>query len=153
MLAPSTLAYGLTDSPAGMLAWILERWISWSDNAGDIETVFTQDDLLTHAMIYWVTASIGTSIRTYANNNRYPWTPSHDRQPPIEAPTGLTFVAYENPPGVTTAQRVAAFRATDRAGWYNLVNVTAHDRGGHFIPWEVPDLWVEDLRRTFRGRR
>src|SRR5690348_1247367 len=64
MLAPSTLAYGLTDSPAGMLAWILERWISWSDNAGDIETVFTQDDLLTHAMIYWVTASIGTSIRT-----------------------------------------------------------------------------------------
>ncbi|HKQ01963.1 MAG TPA: epoxide hydrolase N-terminal domain-containing protein, partial [Actinomycetes bacterium] len=45
---------------------------------------------------------IGTSIRTYANNNRYPWTPSHDRRPAIEAPTGITFVGYENPPGVRT---------------------------------------------------
>jgi hypothetical protein len=81
MLAPSTLAYGLTDSPAGMLAWILERWVNWSDNGGDIETVFSKDDLLTHAMIFWVTNSIGTSIRTYANNNRYPWTPAHHRQP------------------------------------------------------------------------
>jgi pimeloyl-ACP methyl ester carboxylesterase len=153
LLAPSTLAYGLSDSPAGMLAWILERWTTWSDCGGDVESVFSRDDLLTHATIYWVTNSIGTSIRTYANNNRYPWTPSHDRTPVIEAPTGLTFVSYENPPGVTTEQRVAAFRATDRAGWYNLVNVTAHDRGGHFIPWEVPDLWVDDLRRTFRGRR
>jgi hypothetical protein len=53
----------------------------------------------------------------------------------------------------TSHQRVGSFLATDRAGWYNHVNLTAHDRGGHFIPWEVPDLWVEDLRRTFRGRR
>jgi len=153
VLDSSTLAYGLSDSPAGMLAWILRRWMAWSDNGGDIETVFSKDDLLTHAMIYWVTNSIGTSIRTYANNNRYPWTPSHDRQPVVEAPTGITFVAYENPPGVTTEQRVAHFLASDRAGWYNHVNLTAHDRGGHFIPWEVPDEWVADLRRTFRGRR
>jgi pimeloyl-ACP methyl ester carboxylesterase len=91
-LDPSTLAYGLSDSPAGMLAWILERWVNWSDNGGDVETVFGKDDLLTHAMIFWVGNAIGTSIRTYANNNRYPWAPSHDRQPPIEAPTGITFV-------------------------------------------------------------
>jgi microsomal epoxide hydrolase len=153
VLAPSTLAYGLTDSPAGMLAWILERWMKWSDNGGDIETVFTKDDLLTHAMIFWVTNTISTSIRTYANNNRYPWTPSHHRQPVIEAPTGITFVGYENPPGVTTGQRVQHFLDSDRAAWYNLVNPTAHDRGGHFIPWEIPDQWVDDLRRTFRGRR
>jgi hypothetical protein len=42
---------------------------------------------------------------------------------------------------------------SDRAGWYNLVNLSAHDHGGHFIPWEIPDQWVDDLRRTFRGRR
>ncbi|NUW46954.1 epoxide hydrolase family protein [Nonomuraea rhodomycinica] len=153
MLAPSTLAYGLTDSPAGMLAWILERWMSWSDNGGDVETVFTKDDLLTHAMIFWVTNSIGTSIRTYANNNRYPWTPSHPRRPAVETPTGITFVGYENPPGVTTDQRVEHFLGSDRAAWYNLVNLAAHDRGGHFIPWEIPEAWVDDLRRTFRGRR
>ena len=144
---------GLSDSPAGMLAWILERWVNWSDNGGDVETVFTKDDLCTHAMIFWVTNTIGTSIRTYANNNRYPWTPSHDRRPPIEAPTGITFVGYENPPGVRTDQRVQHFLESDRAGWYNHVNLTAHDHGGHFIPWEIPDLWVDDLRRTFRGRR
>jgi hypothetical protein len=153
VLGPSTLAYGLSDSPAGMLAWVLERWVNWSDNGGDVETVFNKDDLCTHAMIFWVTNTIGTSMRTYANNNRYPWAPSHDRRPPIEAPTGITFVGYENPPGVRTDQRVQHFLESDRAGWYNHVNLTAHDHGGHFIPWEIPDQWVDDLRRTFRGRR
>ncbi|MDX6228721.1 MAG: hypothetical protein QOI76_2111 [Frankiales bacterium] len=153
-LDPSTLGFGLADSPVGMLAWILERWMNWSDNRGDIETVFSKDDLLTHATIYWAGNAIDTSIRTYANNNRYPWTPSHDRWPVVEAPTGITFVGYENPPGVATSdQRVQNFLQSDRAPWYNHVNVAAHDTGGHFIPWELPDAWVDDLRRTFRGRR
>jgi len=147
VLDPSTLGVGLADSPAGMLAWILERWTSWSD--GD---VFSKDDVLTHATIYWAGNAIDTSIRTYANNNRYPWTPSHDRQPVIEAPTGITFVGYENPPGVTTTeQRIQHFLDSDRAPWYNHVNLTAHPAGGHFIPWELPTEWTEDLRRTFRS--
>lgn len=150
VLAPSTLGYGLTDSPAGMLAWILERWITWSDCDGNVESVFPIDDLLTHATIYWVTNSIATSIRTYANNNRYPWTPSHDRRPQIEAPTGLTLVSYENPPGITTDHRIEHYLSTDRAGWYNLVNIQVHTRGGHFIPWEIPNAWIDDLRTTVR---
>ena len=153
VLDSSTLSYGLADSPVGMLAWILQRWRSWSDHGGDLESVFSKDDLLTHAMIFWVNNAIGSSIRTYANNNRYPWTPSHDRWPVVEAPTGITFVSHENPPGVDTEGRVAHFLASDRAPWYHHVNLTAHDRGGHFIPWEIPDEWVADLRRTFRGRR
>jgi microsomal epoxide hydrolase len=136
-----------------MLAWILERWYKWSDNGGDIETVFSRDDLLTHATIYWATNTIGTSIRLYANHNRYPWTPAHDRLPVVQAPTGITFVGYENPPGIGTAQRVEHFRTGDRAEWYNHVNLTVHDHGGHFIPWEIPDEWTSDLRRTFQGRR
>ena len=153
VLDSSTLAIGLSDSPAGMLAWILQRWVSWSDNGGDIESVFSKDDLLTHAMIYWATNSITTSMRTYANNNRYPWAPSHDRRPVVEAPTGITFVAYENPPGVSTERRVQDFVESGKADWFNHVNLTVHAEGGHFIPWEIPDLWVDDLRRTFRGRR
>ncbi|WP_409061375.1 epoxide hydrolase family protein [Streptomyces sp. SYP-A7185] len=154
VLGPSTLSYGLSDSPVGLLAWILERWEKWSDSRGDVESVFSKDELLTHAMIFWVNNTIGTSIRYYANANRYPWTPSHDRSPAVEAPTGLTFVAHENPPGVTTAeQRVQSWLGGDRAEWYHHVNLTAHDSGGHFIPWEIPDAWVDDLRRTFRGRR
>jgi hypothetical protein len=153
VLDPSTLADGPADSPDGMLAWILERWTNWSDSDGDVESVFTKHDLRTHATIYWAGNAIDTSIRTYANNNRYPWTPSHDRWPVIEAPTGITFVGYENPPGVTTnEQRVQSFLDSDRDAWYNHVNVTAHDHGGHFIPWEIPNEWVEGLRRTFHGR-
>ncbi|MCH5583388.1 epoxide hydrolase 1 [Shimazuella sp. AN120528] len=153
VLDPSTLAYGLSDSPVGMLAWILERWIKWSNNNENVENVFSKDDILTHATIFWVNNTIGTSIRTYANNNRYPWAPAHNRWPVIEAPTGITFVGYENPPGVTTENRVQDFLNSDRAPWYNHVNITAHEQGGHFIPWEIPEKWVEDLRRTFRGRR
>jgi len=152
MLDPSTLSYGLTDSPVGLLAWILERWERWSDHHGDLESVFSKDDLLTHTMIFWINNAISTSIRYYANANRYPWTPSHERKPVIEAPTGITFVGYENPPGVTTEQRVNHWLGL-RKGWYNPVNLTAHEAGGHFIPWEVPDAWVSDLRRTFRPRR
>ncbi|WP_433166788.1 epoxide hydrolase family protein [Kribbella sp. CA-247076] len=149
VLHPSTLGFGLADSPAGMLAWMLERWNSWSE--GD---PFSRDDVLTHATIYWAGNAIDTSIRTYANNNRYPWTPSHDRWPVIEAPTGITFVGHENPPGVSTPeQRVQNFLAGDRAAWYNHVNLTAHPNGGHFIPWELPTEWTDDLRRTFRPIR
>ncbi|MET7279580.1 epoxide hydrolase family protein [Kribbella sp. NPDC005582] len=149
VLHPSTLGFSLADSPAGMLAWILERWQSWSE--GD---PFTPDDILTHATIYWAGNAIDTSIRTYANNNRYPWTPSHDRHPAIEAPTGITFVGYENPPGITTPEaRVNHFLASDRASWYNHTNLTAHPRGGHFIPWETPTEWTTDLRTTFRPLR
>lgn len=147
VLAPDTLGHALTDSPAGMLAWVLERWEAWSDNHGDIVSVFTDDDILTHATILWAGDFAGT-MRIYADNNRSPWRPSHDRQPAVEAPTGLTFVGYENPPGVGTQERVAHYLSGDRARWYNLVNVTAHERGGHFIPWEAPEAWVGDLRRT-----
>ena len=154
VLDGATLAHGLSDSPAGLLAWLLERWNSWSDNGGALESVFTRDELLTHATIYWATNSIGTSLRYYANANRYPWTPAHDRKPVVQAPVGLTFVGYENPPGIrTAAERVRAFEEGPQGAWFNHVNVTAHDRGGHFIPWENPTAWVDDLRRTFRDRR
>jgi len=149
VLHPTTLGYGLADSPAGMLAWMMERWLSWSENEP-----FSDDDLLTHATIYWAGNAIDTSIRTYANNNRYPWTPSHDRTPAIDAPTGITFVGHENPPGVRTPEeRVQNFLASDRAAWYNHINITAHPNGGHFIPWEVPAEWTDDLQRTFRELR
>ena len=146
VLHPTTLGFGLADSPAGMLAWIMERWLSWSEG----DAAFTDDDLLTHATIFWAGDAIDTSIRTYANNNRYPWTPSHNRTPVVEDPTGITFVGYENPPGVSTPeQRVQNFLASDRAAWYNHTNITAHPNGGHFIPWEAPTEWTDDLRRTF----
>jgi hypothetical protein len=85
MLDGATLAHGLSDSPAGLLAWLLERWNAWSDNGGDLESVFTKDDLLTHATIYWVNNSIATSMRYYANANRYPWTLLVEGDAPISS--------------------------------------------------------------------
>ena len=153
VLDPSTLGYGLADSPVGMLAWILERWMHWSDNGGDIYTVFTRDDLLTHATIYWTGNAIASLIRTYDNNNRYPWAPSHHRTPVIEAPTGITFVDYENPPGINSSkERIESFLASDRAAWYNHVNIAGHPNGGHFIPWEIPEQWTTDLVQTFKSQ-
>ena len=74
------------------------------------------------------------------------------RSPAVQAPTGLAFVGYENLFGVTTnEQRVRSCLESDRALLYNHVNVTANDHGGHFIPWEVPEERVDDLRRTMRG--
>jgi pimeloyl-ACP methyl ester carboxylesterase len=93
-LAPSTLAYGLSDSPAGMLAWILERWVNWSDNGGDVETVFSKDDLLTHAMIFWsATPSAPRSAptpTTTATPGRRPTTGSHRSRPPPASPSSAT---------------------------------------------------------------
>jgi hypothetical protein len=95
-----------------MLAWMLERWVNWSDNHGNIENVFSKDDLLTHATIVWAGNAIDTSIRTYANNNRYPWMPSHDRWPVAEAPTGITFVATRT--RQVSRQANSAYRTSSR---------------------------------------
>jgi pimeloyl-ACP methyl ester carboxylesterase len=154
LLDNQNLAYGLADSPVGMLAWILRRWTKWSESNGDVESVFPREHLLTNATIWWVTNSITTSLRGYVNMNRYPWTPSHDRTPIIEAPTGITFLGYENPPGVSTQDRVQHFLDSPaHKGWYNPVYLKAHEHGGHFSPWENPDAVVEDIRATFRPLR
>jgi hypothetical protein len=154
ILDAQNLSYGLADSPVGMLAWILRRWTKWSQSNGDVESVFPRDHLLANATMWWVNNAITSSIRSYVNANRYPWTPSHDRNPIIEAPAGITFLGYENPPGVTTENRTQAFLETPaETDWYNPVYLKAHKLGGHFTSWENPDAVIEDIRATFRKLR
>ncbi len=154
MLDPQDLSYGLSDSPVGMLAWMLRRWTTWSDSGGDVESVFPRDHLLTNATIWWVTESITTSIRSYVNIRRYPWVPSHDRLPIVQAPMGVTFLGGENPPGLSTDQRVDSFlKRPGQLDWYNPVYMKAHEKGGHFVMWENPEATIEDIRATFRGLR
>jgi hypothetical protein len=154
ILDNQNLAYGLADSPVGMLSWILRRWTKWSESGGDVESVFPRDHLLTNATVWWATNSITSSIRSYANANRYPWTPSHDRTPIIEAPAGITFLGYENPPGVPTSQVVQRFLDNPREKpWYNPVYLNAHEHGGHFTAWENSQAVIEDIRATFRPLR
>ena len=150
VLDSETQAYGLSDSPVGMLAWLLHRWRNWSDSQGSVESVFPRDHMLTNATIYWINNSARTTMRTYANAARYPWQPSHDRKPAIEAPVGVTLLGFENPPGVITANRVEAFRKSADAAWFNTTYINAHEKGGHFAPYENPGAVISDIRATFR---
>lgn len=153
VLGPQTLAYGLTDSPVGLLAWMLERWRSWGDGNGNPEKVFTREHMIATAMIYWVTGTVGSSMRAYADAARYPWQQSHNRTPVVEAPTGITFLGGENPSGVTTENRAAAFKAGPRASFFNAVYLNAHPSGGHFGYYENPSAVAHDLREMFRPMR
>jgi microsomal epoxide hydrolase len=69
----TTLAYALTDSPVGLAAWIVEKFQRWSDCGGDIESIFSKDDLLTNVMIYWVTGAINSSFWPYYARHHEPW--------------------------------------------------------------------------------
>jgi pimeloyl-ACP methyl ester carboxylesterase len=138
---PQSLAYGLMDSPAGLAAWIVEKWCSWSDCHGDIESRFSKDELLTNVMLYWVTGSIRSSMQMYHAHRTEP--PVGMRAERIEVPTAVaSFPAEIAPPPRSAVERK-----------YNLVRWTEMQRGGHFAAMEEPAALVEDIRCFFRGVR
>ena len=142
MLGPQTLAYALNDSPVGLLCWIMERRRAWSGCNGDIESVFSKDEILDLIMVYWVTQSIGTSMRIYAEAGKVPWVPSHDRHPQMEAPTGVSYFAQD-----------VVKRNPDVEAHYNIHFVREHPSGGHFSMPESPEAIVTDVRDMFRDLR
>jgi pimeloyl-ACP methyl ester carboxylesterase len=140
---PQTLAYALNDSPVGLAAWILERRRAWSDHTGDVYDALSRDFLLTNVMVYWVTESIGSTMRYYWENWRQAVRVVHDRVPAIEAPTGIAVFPNDL---VFVPRRLAET-------YTNLVSWTLMPRGGHFAAAEEPDLIIDDLRSMFRGLR
>jgi pimeloyl-ACP methyl ester carboxylesterase len=142
-IGQQTLAYALVDSPVGTAAWLWERRRAWSDSGNDVLSVFDRDFLCTTASIYWLTRTIGTSIRLYRDHYSHGWKPRHNRPRIIEAPTG--FGVY--PKDVVFAPRAVAEEAT------NLVRWTIMPRGGHFGPSEQPEAGVEELTNFFHSLR
>jgi pimeloyl-ACP methyl ester carboxylesterase len=135
---PQTLAYGLNDSPAGLAAWIVEKFRTWSDCHGDLESRFSKDQLLTNVMIYWVTETINSSTRLYYEARHHPWRLKPGTR--IEAPTGVAlFPAELARPPRHWAERV-----------YNVKRWTVMPRGGHFAAMEEPALLAADIRAHFR---
>ena len=98
---PQTLGYGLNDSPAGLAAWIVEKFRTWSDCEGDVERSFSKDELLTNVTIYWVTQTINSSIRRYYEG-MHSWS---EPEPRLEAPVGLALFPKDNPPPREMAER------------------------------------------------
>jgi epoxide hydrolase len=140
---PQTLAYGLTDSPVGLAAWIVEKFRAWSDCDGDVERSFTKDQLLTNIMIYWVTGCINSSIRLYYESRRRPLMLKQGEK--ITVPAG--FAAFPREIGMSGAPRSWAERALNLQRW------TEMPRGGHFAAMEEPELLVDDIRAFFRPLR
>jgi len=138
---PQTLGVGLNDSPAGLLAWIVEKFRTWSDCDGDPENCFTKDQLITNVMLYWATGTAASAARLYRETMQ--GGSLSDPIPYIEAPTGVGRYPKE----ILRWPRAWVERQ------YNLTHWAPMPRGGHFAAMEQPELFSEDLRRFFRTVR
>lgn len=139
---PQTLAFGLTDSPAGLAAWIGEKFRTWSDCDGDVESVFTKDELLANISLYWFTGAIGSSFWPYYARRHGPW--PIPKGETIDVPTG--YAAF--PREILRPPRSLAERT-----FTNLQRWTEMSRGGHFAAMEQPDALATEIREFFRPLR
>ena len=138
---PQTLAFGLSDSPAGLAAWIVEKFRAWSDCGGDVESVFTRDHLLANISLYWFTGAIGSSFWPYYSRLHGPW--------PI--PEG----------GVTVPMGYAAFprevlrppRSVAKKIYTDIQRWTEMPKGGHFAAMEQPEALAREIVEFFRPLR
>lgn len=139
---PQTLAYGLTDSPSGLAAWIVEKMRAWSDCDGELDRVFKKDDVLANISLYWFTGAIGSSFWPYYARAHGPW--------PV--PDGCTVdvpVGYcEFPAEILRPPRSLATKT-----YSNIQRWTVMPRGGHFAAMEQPDGLAHEVREFFRPLR
>ncbi|MEU8947793.1 epoxide hydrolase family protein [Streptomyces sp. NPDC048489] len=137
---PQTAAVGLTDSPAGLAAWIVEKLRAWSDCDGHVERSFTKDEILTNITLYWLTGTIGSSMRMYHANAAIPPGQLSRR---VEVPSGFSLFRGD----IVRPPRAWLERTA------NVVYLNEPERGGHFAPFEEPELYAEELRAFFRPYR
>ena len=132
---PDTVAAALIDSPAGLVAWIIDKYRDWSDCGGDLESRWDKDTLLTVATLYWATATIGSSFRQYYNY------PLNEPVPQITVPAAVTL---SSEPAYATYPRSLAERV-----FADLRHWNAPGRGGHFMAHEEPEQVASELRAFF----
>ncbi len=141
---PQTLGYALNESPAGLAAWIVEKFHGWSDipqdASGNLGSIFTMDELLTNVSIYWFTETITSSMRIYYEN----------RSVPIANP--VSFITVPTGAAIFPAEIAVTPKAWAQ-NRFNIVHWTEMPRGGHFAAMEEPVLLTEDVRLFFRTLR
>lgn len=133
---PQTLAHGLSDSPAGQLAWIVEKFKEWTHGGGLPQDAIDRDRILTNVMLYWLTGTAGSAANIYYESMH-----SSNWPTPSTVPTGVAVFAED----------IAIRRYAERGN--NIVHWSEFSRGGHFAALEAPDLLVDDVRVFFRGLR
>jgi microsomal epoxide hydrolase len=139
---PQTLSFGLTDSPAGLAAWIVEKFRTWTDCDGDVESAVSRDRMLANISLYWFTGAIGSSFFPYYFRMHRPWPIPEGGT--IAVPTGYTEFPREilRPP-----RSLAEKTYTEIRRW------TVMARGGHFAAMEQPDALAAEIREFFRPLR
>jgi microsomal epoxide hydrolase len=139
---PTTLAFGLTDSPTGLAAWIVEKFHRWTDHAGDLESVVGRDEMLANIMLYWASGAIGSSFWPYYARMHSPW------PIPDDARIGVPLGYAEFPKEILRPPRSLAERSfADIRRWTRMA------RGGHFAALEQPEALVHEIRELFRPLR
>ncbi|HXL18628.1 MAG TPA: epoxide hydrolase [Streptosporangiaceae bacterium] len=140
---PQTVGYGLNDSPAGLAAWLIEKWRAWSDSGGNLDATFSRDFLLTVVTLYWVSQTITSSMRDYADNR---WLAALGPGDRITVPTAIAVFANQlvddGRPPREWAERL-----------YNVRRWSPMRKGGHFAPAEQPELLARDIAAFFGDLR
>jgi microsomal epoxide hydrolase len=139
---PTTLAFGLTDSPLGLAAWLVEKFRTWTDCNGNPENALTRDEMLTDIMLYWVTGAVGSSFWPYYARMHGPWPIPEGAT--ISVPTGYVEFPKEilRPP-----------RSVAQSMYANIQRWTKMQKGGHFAALEQPEALAADVREFFRPLR
>src|SRR5882757_4690154 len=136
---PQTVGYGLSDSPAGLAAWMYDKFADWTDSGGDPERVLSKDDMLDDITLYWLTNTAVSSAQLYWENNA-----NNFNAVDINIPAAITVFPGE----IYRAPKSWADRAYHKLIYFNVVN-----KGGHFAAWEQPDIFTTELRNAFRPLR
>jgi pimeloyl-ACP methyl ester carboxylesterase len=136
---PQTLAYGLTDSPAGQAAWILEKFWAWTDCDGHPENILGRDEMLDNVMLYWVTASAASSARLYWESFG-----KGGKRLPVDVPTGVAVFPKEI---------ITPVRTWMEPRFRNIQHWNEMPKGGHFAAFEQPEIFVDEIRAFFSSRR
>ena len=135
---PQTVGYGLVDSPSAQAAWVLEKYWAWTDCDGHPENVLNRDELLDNVMLYWINGNGASSARIYWESF------SKGPRPQVDIPSGFASYPKEIVPPV---------RAWVEDAYTDIRHWSSHDKGGHFAAFEVPDVFVDDIRTCFRQFR
>jgi len=135
---PQTLAFGLTDSPAGLAAWVVEKFFAWTDNRGSPEDAVSRDEMLANISLYWFTGAIGSSFWPYYARMHGPW-PIPEGQT-VTAPTGYAEFPKEilSPP-----------RSLAETAYTNIRRWTSMPKGGHFAALEQPEALAREVIAFF----
>jgi len=139
---PTTLAFGLTDSPAGLAAWLVEKFRSWTDCDGNPENALTRDEMLTDIMLYWASGAIGSSFWPYYARMHGPWPVPEGST--VDVPTGYAEFPKEI---VRQPRSVAQGMYSDIRRW------SVMPKGGHFAALEQPQALAQEIREFFRPLR